>query len=599
MKTRKVLSVLLALVMALNVIVCFGINGFAGDDVQTLTPSIQLISESGLEDDGETPVIRGESIYSQGNYNPDSKIMIKTSGSYTGDYIYSRVGNTLYLFDVNACYAELVVNGVGDGFKICVIGNVYLGRIVINSYGHGADLTVFGDGKLTVNRELDYDNAIVINAENEPAFVKIDDEYIEVDLYSKEDAIVINGSCIENAEDAVIISEGVIKETETVAVSGEYAETTVGYYNAGQEFQDDVGMTENNPGRYYGIKIGYTGLYDSYSQFASPVQSWDFIREYAYDEVHGLFLPIQRAYSVMTADEYKQLGFCSYSATLEGKDFYPLENAIICKDTEENKHALVRLYDSDNCCYYNKVFDVKNTDFFDGKCLFAENTEISADELTPCVQSATSYTHKLKSTHFRYSYMTAYPDVSAGDWFFEAVKYVTKSGYMSGYKNGKFGPADSIQRQDFVLILARIAKIDLSEYEGRISALKDIDNSAYYASAVAWAVETGLVKGYDNGCFGVGDPITREQICTILYRQARKHLEPDYMPPPDALDGFTDKDTVSPFAREGMAYLVNFGIIKGKTDTLLAPTGTASRAEVATIAMRAKMYQTLPPGYGW
>ncbi len=172
-----------------------------------------------------------------------------------------------------------------------------------------------------------------------------------------------------------------------------------------------------------------------------------------------------------------------------------------------------------------------------------------------------------------------FPDVAKGDWYYDAVKYCATRGFITGYKNGKFGPADALQRQDFVVILARIAGADTSSFT--TCKLTDVDMNAYYGKAVAWAVDKGIIGGYQNGKFGVGDPITREQVATILYR---------YKGSPAAdrsvLDKFADKGNISAFALDAMAWANANGIINGKNATTIAPTLTASRAEIATIVMR-------------
>ncbi len=172
-----------------------------------------------------------------------------------------------------------------------------------------------------------------------------------------------------------------------------------------------------------------------------------------------------------------------------------------------------------------------------------------------------------------------FPDVHEGDWFYDAVQYCAQKGFITGYKNGKFGPADALQRQDFVVILARIAGADVDGYTS--CKLTDVDMKAYYGKAVAWAVDQKIIGGYDNGKFGVGDKITREQVATILYR---------YMNSPDVdtsiLNKFADKGSISAFALNAIAWANANGVINGKTATTLAPTATASRAEIATIIMR-------------
>ena len=171
-----------------------------------------------------------------------------------------------------------------------------------------------------------------------------------------------------------------------------------------------------------------------------------------------------------------------------------------------------------------------------------------------------------------------FPDVRMGDWYYDAVKYNFERGYITGYSNGTFGPANNIQRQDFVLILARIAGADLSAYEGQNGGFSDVQAGTYYASAVAWAKDKGVVNGYSSDYFGVGTYISREQICVIFSRYLGGEASGDV---DTILNAYPDGGNTSPWAKAGVAWAVENGII-GNSD-YLNPNGNAGRAEVAQI----------------
>ena len=174
-----------------------------------------------------------------------------------------------------------------------------------------------------------------------------------------------------------------------------------------------------------------------------------------------------------------------------------------------------------------------------------------------------------------------FPDVREGDWYYEAARYNAEKGFITGYKNGNFGPADKLQRQDFIVILARIAGADLDSYDA--CALSDVNINAYYGKSVAWAVANDIIKGYENGKFGVGDAITREQVATILYRYMGS---PEVTGADETLAPFADAGSISGFAKDAMVWAIQNGVISGKNATTLAPTASASRAEIASIIMR-------------
>ena len=172
----------------------------------------------------------------------------------------------------------------------------------------------------------------------------------------------------------------------------------------------------------------------------------------------------------------------------------------------------------------------------------------------------------------------SFPDVRSGDWYYDAVKYNFERGYITGYSNGTFGPSNNIQRQDFVLILARIAGADLSAYEGQNGGFSDVQAGTYYASAVAWAKDKGVVNGYSSDYFGVGTYISREQICLIFSRYLGGEATGDV----DAIvQAYPDGGNTSPWAKAGVAWAIENGIVGNAG--YINPTGNAGRAEVAQI----------------
>ena len=180
-----------------------------------------------------------------------------------------------------------------------------------------------------------------------------------------------------------------------------------------------------------------------------------------------------------------------------------------------------------------------------------------------------------------------FPDVNENAWYYEAAKFNAQFGYISGYQNGKFGPGDNIKRQDFAIVLANFNGVDLSEYvSDEPTKFSDVAPNAYYAPAVRWASENGYVSCYANGKFGVGDNITREQICTIFFRyftdgELEEGFDADAILAPFTTDG----KKVSSWAKDGVAWCIDNGVISGKNSTTIAPTANASRAEAAQIFM--------------
>ena len=173
-----------------------------------------------------------------------------------------------------------------------------------------------------------------------------------------------------------------------------------------------------------------------------------------------------------------------------------------------------------------------------------------------------------------------FTDVAEGDWFYDAVKYVNENEMMVGTTDTLFGPDDTTTRAMIVTILYRL--------EGSPAAtgasFADVSADAYYASAVAWAAQNGIVMGYSDTQFAPDDNITREQMASILYRYASfKNYD---VTAQSELAGYTDVSAISDYALTAMKWANAAGLINGRTDTTIAPQESASRAEVAAILMR-------------
>lgn len=171
-----------------------------------------------------------------------------------------------------------------------------------------------------------------------------------------------------------------------------------------------------------------------------------------------------------------------------------------------------------------------------------------------------------------------FTDIPHNAWYASAVAYVSEKGIMAG-NNGCFSPNMALSRGMMAQILYNI--------EGSAGSFSlvypDVLFSDWYANAVSWVSAHGIMSGYGSGLFGANDSLTREQLALTLYQYAQ--VKGYDISAAAELTSFVDDHTTSDWARPAMQWAVANGLISGKSGNRLDPQGTATRAEVAQILM--------------
>ncbi len=174
-----------------------------------------------------------------------------------------------------------------------------------------------------------------------------------------------------------------------------------------------------------------------------------------------------------------------------------------------------------------------------------------------------------------------FTDVKTADWFYRYVDFAVQKGLFNGTSATTFSPNAPMTRAMVVTVLYRL--------EGEPSftgtnGFADVKKGEWYTDAVIWANDEGIVKGYGSGLFGTEDDLTREQIAAILYRYAQyKGYD---IAAATELAAYDDAADISSWANPAMIWAVAEGLITGRTAAMLAPGGSATRAEVAAILTR-------------
>ena len=176
---------------------------------------------------------------------------------------------------------------------------------------------------------------------------------------------------------------------------------------------------------------------------------------------------------------------------------------------------------------------------------------------------------------------TGFSDVAEDRWSAASIKYAVDNGYMKGVGGDKFDPEGSLTRAMVATVLWR------REGEPKPTApsgFSDVPAGEWYADAVAWAKETGVVKGITEKTFEPDGLITREQLATMLFRFSSS--APVSVPERADLTPFSDDEKVSEWANEPLEWAVEAGLIKGTDGNRLAPDGDATREQFAAIIER-------------
>jgi hypothetical protein len=214
-----------------------------------------------------------------------------------------------------------------------------------------------------------------------------------------------------------------------------------------------------------------------------------------------------------------------------------------------------------------------------------EAARTAYDKLTAAEKAKVTNYQTLLDAEAAYEKITQGTDSGFVDvkdhWAANAINFVVKENLFKGTSDTTFEPNATMTRAMMVTVLWRLAgQPEVTTF----ADFADVADDAYYAKAVSWANEAGIVKGYDNNLFGSNDNVTREDMASFMYRYA-KYKGYDLSKTAD-LSGYTDMDQISAYALENMKWANANGLIQGRTETTLAPKGDSTRAEVAAIFQR-------------
>lgn len=181
-------------------------------------------------------------------------------------------------------------------------------------------------------------------------------------------------------------------------------------------------------------------------------------------------------------------------------------------------------------------------------------------------------------------WVNPFRDVTESDWFYDDVRFANQNGLFNGVEKDLFAPEEPMTRGMLVTVLWRL---DGETAPKTATTFTDVDANAYYADAVAWAAESGVVNGIGGNKFDPEGNVTREQIAAILFRYAS--LKGVDTAARADLTAFPDAEKASAYARDALSWAVAAELVKGTKEgstIYLDPQGSATRAQVAAILSR-------------
>ncbi len=179
-------------------------------------------------------------------------------------------------------------------------------------------------------------------------------------------------------------------------------------------------------------------------------------------------------------------------------------------------------------------------------------------------------------------YVNPFKDVKESHWFYDAVEFCVKAGFVAGMTEDTFAPNNNLTRAQFLMMLAKGDGADLEQYKGVDSGFEDVKPSHWYNEVVCWAVENGYTSGLSETKFGPNNNITRAQLARFFY----VYVEKNGMDVSESADlaEFPDASKVQSWAEVPVKWAVARGFIAGMNGKL-EPNGNSTRAQAARIMM--------------
>lgn len=177
---------------------------------------------------------------------------------------------------------------------------------------------------------------------------------------------------------------------------------------------------------------------------------------------------------------------------------------------------------------------------------------------------------------------TTFTDLDAARWYHDGIVWALSEGLMNGMGGDTFAPGATVTR---AMVVTMLWRLEGQPEPAAPAAFTDVTDGSWYAKAVAWAAENGIVKGVSDTLFAPNSSLTREQMCTLLYRYAQTKGAGFTGLWSFKLD-YTDADQLHDWAVEAVSWMTQEGLVQGRGGSAFAPREGATRAEIASLFQR-------------
>lgn len=168
---------------------------------------------------------------------------------------------------------------------------------------------------------------------------------------------------------------------------------------------------------------------------------------------------------------------------------------------------------------------------------------------------------------------SGYIDVPDDVWYADAVSYCRNQGLMNGINNSRFVPSGTMTRAMLATVLYRLAGQPKTNSG---NSFADVNSGEWYTEGILWSNEKDIAAGYGNGMFGINDSVTREQVITMLWRYEGR-------PEAEAGEDFSDELDISEYAATAVDWAKANGLIYGRDNNCFYPKSSMTRAELAAV----------------